>query len=99
MSVLHVSRLSLLAAFASLTLALTGCALNGGPAMLPGTGSTTIGVGTPRTSLGGKVYGGQQAITGATVSSVGGRHECYVWHRRNVARDHHDGRKWKLQLQ
>ena len=68
MSVLRVSRLCLLAAFASLTLALTGCALNGGPAMLPGSGSTTIGVGTPRTALGGKVYGGQQPITGATVT-------------------------------
>jgi hypothetical protein len=70
MSVLPVSRLCLLSALGSIALALTGCALNGGSAMLPGTGSgsTTIGAGTPRTSLGGKVYGGQQPIVGAKVT-------------------------------
>jgi hypothetical protein len=70
MSVLPVSRICLLSGLGSLALALTGCALNGGSdAILPAAGNgMSSGSGIPRTTLGGKVYGGQQPINGAAVT-------------------------------
>ena len=69
MSVLPVSRLCLLSALGSLVLALTGCAFNGGSNAIPAAGNgTSSGSGTARTTLGGKVYGGQQPISGAAVT-------------------------------
>ena len=70
MSVLRASRLFLLFALGSLALALTGCAFNVGPAAAGGNGSTSAGSGTSRTTsgLGGKVFGGQQPISGAAVT-------------------------------
>lgn len=70
MSVLRLSRLPLASAFTFLALAITGCAFNGGSAALApaGSGSTTSGIGAPRATLGGKVFGGQQPIVGASVT-------------------------------
>ncbi len=70
MSVLRVSRLCLFSALGLLALVLTGCAFNGGStAIAPvGSGSTNAGSGTARVALGGKVYGGQQPISGAAVT-------------------------------
>jgi hypothetical protein len=71
MSVLRAARLCTLLVLGSISLALTGCAFSVGP--IAGSGSTTTGGVTPGSPtakgvLGGRVYGAQSPITGATVT-------------------------------
>ena len=73
MSVESTTRLCLFSALGSLALALSGCALSGGSiptsVTLPtGSGSSSSGSSTAGVAMGGRVYGGEQPITGATVT-------------------------------
>jgi hypothetical protein len=70
MSVFPISRLCIFSGLGFLALVLTGCALSGNPTAgsgvtLTGSGGSTVGIST-QASLGGKVYGGQHAVSAAT---------------------------------
>ncbi len=73
MSAERITRLCLFSALGSLALALTGCAFSRGPVAASATtiaGGSTTGSSTAKT-LGGRVYGGNQPIVGATVTLWG----------------------------
>jgi hypothetical protein len=73
MSAPRIARLCLLSIVGSLALAVTGCANSvvpnvGSGSSSSGSGSTIGGSPTARVTLGGRVYGGQQPITGAAMT-------------------------------
>ena len=71
MSLPVIARLCALSTLGSLAFVLTGCALSGGSPTgntAAGSGVSTPGSSTAKSVLGGKVYGGQQPITGAAVT-------------------------------
>jgi rhamnogalacturonan endolyase len=69
MSVRRISCLLMLSILGTLALTLTGCGFSGGGSTA-GTGSGSLGSGLPAatSTLGGKIFGGQQPISGATVT-------------------------------